>query len=326
MKHVILYTWLVSLSWGLPMITQAQSGRIVGSMPRDGAQNLICTAFISAGYRLPDSTELDIYTLNDTSVRLYALSEPDSLLPAFVSANEAFQTITLEPHVQLDPNTTYIFEVTDSVKDASGTSFKPYRIEFKTGTTQMPKYISMNRKPLPPKPKPGPKFEAPKGYAALASARRVWLSPAEIAAAKAAQEAREAEAAKLAAEAPVPKSDPVDEKASTTDMAREADDSKAAAAEIPPPAPVMPAALAIRVLKTAIEKGQSLPYEIDAPEAIQVQYLIKAQGGTVVKRGAGAMEPGFHERALALGELDAGRYRLSFKIGEEVKHHVFSIR
>ncbi|RMG22527.1 MAG: hypothetical protein D6730_16270 [Bacteroidetes bacterium] len=133
----------------LPLMGQSPS--VKGSFPRDGAENLLRNAFVSARLILPNGVGVDPATLNDSTVRLYPAHQPDSLVAAFITTDERVKNLTLEPVQVLAPNTTYIFELTSAVHDKSGAPFAPYSVKFTTGDKALQKRITLNKPRLMPK-------------------------------------------------------------------------------------------------------------------------------------------------------------------------------
>ncbi|MEM7371695.1 MAG: Ig-like domain-containing protein [Bacteroidota bacterium] len=122
------------------------SPRIVGSMPRDGAEGIIRNAFIAVGLDVgKDGLGLDIETVNEENIKLYPQHDPTSLIKSFVASSQIPLNITVEPLHVLAPNTTYVFEISDSLKDMAGRNFPAFRITFTTSEISQPKFISMKR-------------------------------------------------------------------------------------------------------------------------------------------------------------------------------------
>lgn len=119
---------------------------IFGASPKNGAQNLICNAFISARMDLLDNYQgVDAKSVSEESIRLYPANNPEAAVDIYITVNNGLKNILLEPREVLETNTEYIFEINSKLVDLEGVPFKTYKSRFKTGTVKLPKYISKNK-------------------------------------------------------------------------------------------------------------------------------------------------------------------------------------
>ncbi|HEV7300165.1 MAG TPA: malectin domain-containing carbohydrate-binding protein, partial [Tepidisphaeraceae bacterium] len=106
---------------------------ITATRPGNGASDVVPTSFVAADLMLPTSgAGVDSATLTSAAVRLVRTSD-GALVNAVLNTDAAGGAIVLQPSSQLDPNTSYTFQVTDELKDTSGASFLPYSATFTTG-------------------------------------------------------------------------------------------------------------------------------------------------------------------------------------------------
>lgn len=125
---------------------EATAPYIFGASPKNGAQNLICNAFISARMDLLDSYQgVDAKSVSKESIRLYPANNPEDPVEIYITVNNGLKNILLEPKEVLDINTEYIFEINSKLVDLEGIPFETYKSRFKTGTVKLPKYISKNK-------------------------------------------------------------------------------------------------------------------------------------------------------------------------------------
>ncbi|MEL7341180.1 MAG: hypothetical protein AAGM67_11905, partial [Bacteroidota bacterium] len=74
-----------------------------------------------------------------------------------------------------------------------------------------------------------------------------------------------------------------------------------------------------------IVKSTSLPVHFEMPDDVRIQFIIKNTKGEVVKKGAGELVAGRHEKYLEMKDLKPGRYQILLKAGEIRKKHVFEV-
>lgn len=104
---------------------------VLGVRPVDGATNVGLRVGIGADPDLPNSG-VDIETMSPDTVRLIRVRD-GAQIPADPGTSGGFDTITLQPRGQLEPNTQYRFEVTSGLRDQSGQAFIPFSSTFTTG-------------------------------------------------------------------------------------------------------------------------------------------------------------------------------------------------
>lgn len=105
----------------------------------NGALNVSRNAQVRATVSWPASgRSINAATLLASNVRLYQAST-NSVVAATLATSSDGRSIVLTPSSQLQPSTTYTFEVTSSLRDTSGASFQPYVASFTTAAdTQAP--------------------------------------------------------------------------------------------------------------------------------------------------------------------------------------------
>lgn len=106
---------------------------VTAATPTNNATGQTRQTFVSAEVSLPNTGYgVDENSLNGNTVRLIRMSDR-TVVPANVNTSGGGDVIVLQPTALLDPNTTYVFQVTDGVKDLSGASFRPFSSTFTTG-------------------------------------------------------------------------------------------------------------------------------------------------------------------------------------------------
>ena len=112
---------------------RADSGRMASAdqMP---PMNTYGGATIRANLTLPNDSGVDASTLTSSSVRLYRAGSGAGV-GATLSLSSDGKSIILTPKSALDPNTTFTFEVSSSLKDQAGATFQPYVMSFTTGAS-----------------------------------------------------------------------------------------------------------------------------------------------------------------------------------------------
>ena len=100
--------------------------------PADGATGVLRNSSIVANVFVPGGGIRSATVTNET-VQLLRASDL-SQIPATVNTTAGGDVITLQPSDYLDPNTRYIFKVTNGVEDGSGRQFLPFSSSFTTGT------------------------------------------------------------------------------------------------------------------------------------------------------------------------------------------------
>ena len=89
---------------------------------------------ITANLRLAGGAGLNPNTVIPANVRLYVTATGQSIAGT-VNTSAAGDVLVFQPSENLEPNTTYTFEVSSDVKDSMGNSFIPYAYTFTTGTS-----------------------------------------------------------------------------------------------------------------------------------------------------------------------------------------------
>ncbi|MEM8711994.1 MAG: Ig-like domain-containing protein, partial [Planctomycetota bacterium] len=99
--------------------------------PFDGATDVPLDAFLSTDLYLPRAA-VDASTVSIHSIRLYPASAPGSIIPAVVNTTGGGDALILDPLGDLAPQTDYVFEVTEDVRDLRGVPFVPFTSHFRT--------------------------------------------------------------------------------------------------------------------------------------------------------------------------------------------------
>ena len=116
-------------------VTAAQQASVAVAHPADGDVSVPRDTPISIDFRLPNGG-IDNSTLYVTNPPALLLRASDhTQIPAIVNTSGGGDAIVLQPQAPLDPNTTYTFVLTGSLKDVAGIPFKPFAMTFTTGTT-----------------------------------------------------------------------------------------------------------------------------------------------------------------------------------------------
>lgn len=111
---------------GVPMVT--------GTRPENGETGISRDSFIAADVYLPNSgAGVDSATISAQTVKLYN-KNTGALIAGAINTSGGGDAIVFTPSTILDANTTYVFEITDGVKDTQGNSFLPFKTTFTTGT------------------------------------------------------------------------------------------------------------------------------------------------------------------------------------------------
>ena len=104
--------------------------------PGSSATNVSVGASVIASLDLPNGG-INLTSVSDGSIRLIDTTT-NATVPAKVSVLNEARTLTLDPSGQLEFGTTYRFEVTSGVTDASDTSFGDYNSTFTTVSADTP--------------------------------------------------------------------------------------------------------------------------------------------------------------------------------------------
>ncbi|GIW77838.1 MAG: hypothetical protein KatS3mg104_2901 [Phycisphaerae bacterium] len=111
--------------------TDASRPRVTGTRPADQESNVAPVTGIVAEISIPATgAGVNPRTL-DQGVELLRRSD-SSIIPSHTNTTGSGDAIILKPIHPLDPDTEYVFRVTEQLKDTSGASFHPYRMSFRT--------------------------------------------------------------------------------------------------------------------------------------------------------------------------------------------------
>ncbi len=337
----------------------AQQTKVLGSMPKDGADGLLRNVVISVGLDFADERGgIDPQTLNAQNIRLYPSARPNISIESFVIADENNASLIIEPSQLLAPNTQYTFEIRKGLRDQAGNSFGPYKIKFRTGAKSIPKRISTDR----------PKIVHQTRKVYWQPKRDIFVEPA-IAERSVIKEEKplttENKPVALEGQTEIPKTAENPEKTSVPQNANEenipaqknenpSEESQSVASEptnqderspevetkIEKPAKEEIAEKAVEEAPQEEEitvasihfprnqialKGK-LPVSFRLPDNSPIQYIVKNTRGEVVKKGSGKLFAGKHDKYLSMKDLPAGRYQILIKAGGLRQKHVFEIR
>lgn len=313
------------LAVGQLSFAEESTPRIIGSMPRDGAEGIIRNAFIAVGFEVgDDGLGVDVETMNDSSIKLYPEQNPSSPIKSFFTSSHIPLNITIEPLHVLAPNTRYVVEITDSLKDMAGRPFAPHKITFTTGELSQPKYITMQRR----KPKRIKGFRPKNDPSVLPASRTLYAEPAEeeIAISTPTDATSEEESTKPE-EKIVDKSSPVPTEVKSPPTIEEAPPVASAPIgnkDLAAP-PAKPKEESIDFPKARIKAGDKLPIRFVMLEQKTVKYMIKNPSGKIVKRGVSTLESGPSGKAIDISALAPGRYQIKMKVEEKLVDHIFIV-
>ena len=100
-------------------------------MPKQQAMNVLRDEYIAVDVFLPNGS-IDERSITPDTVKLYRQADNQPL--EFIANSSAMgDVIAVRPKDVLDPNTTYVFEVTSGVRDQIGNGFEPFKTTFTTG-------------------------------------------------------------------------------------------------------------------------------------------------------------------------------------------------
>ena len=129
---------LASCDWFVP--PPAGAPAVNSITPNNSATNVSVGASIIAELSLPNGG-INQTSISDSSVRLVNTST-NAPVPARVMVLNDKETLTLMPSAQLEFSTTYRFELTSGVTDASGATFGDYNSTFTTVSADVPSVVS----------------------------------------------------------------------------------------------------------------------------------------------------------------------------------------
>lgn len=135
---------LIGLAFGLSVVmarfarhelqthqTDASRPRVTGTRPADHESNVAPVTGVVAEISIPRTgAGVNPHTL-ETGVELVRKSD-SAAVPFHANTTGSGDAIILKPIQPLDPDTEYVFRVTDQLKDTSGASFWPYSMSFRT--------------------------------------------------------------------------------------------------------------------------------------------------------------------------------------------------
>jgi hypothetical protein len=138
--------------------------------PGNAEGGVLPNAFVSCEVNLPNpGAGVDATTMNDLSVRLF---KADTMTPvkAKLNTSGAGDAIVLQPVDLLHPNTRYLFEVTDKLRDTGGAAFRPFRMTFQTAAASRTESypVAFAKVEMPDTQVMMPGRDMPSAYTALA--------------------------------------------------------------------------------------------------------------------------------------------------------------
>ena len=306
----------------------AQQPYVRGSMPRNGSENFIRNAFISARFELPEKgIGVDEETVDTSSVRLYPTQQPDQYVDAFIAINSFLRNITLEPKNLLESNTSYTFEITDRLKDQNGNAFKPYKASFTTNDLSLPKHMTTDKpdflvigpkvnKPVATRPLFVAEAEtAPMGINNAAPIKTPLIPSRRVPDPEKNPTPKDTavvspELARTEASAPAPK----------TEVEAESEAKESEKIDVESLTPV------ISFRTETISLNGKVPVGFTFPQEEEVKYIVKDSTGKIVKRGSGKISAGIQTKLISMKDLEPGRYKMSVKVGKLLEDHIFTIQ
>lgn len=132
-----LITWRGAQNFGRRelAVAQAEQSRpgVSFTRPAGSDTGVLPNAFVSCDVTLPTAgAGIDASTMTADAVRLFKVGDLSNPIPARLNTSGAGDAIVLQPIDLLEPDTGYVFEVTDKLKDTAGAAFRPFRMTFKT--------------------------------------------------------------------------------------------------------------------------------------------------------------------------------------------------
>ena len=306
----IILTFLIFIS-----TLQAQQPYVRGSSPRNGTENFIRNAFISARIELPvKKVGVDEKSVDTSSVRLYPTNQPQQLVEAYITINSYLKNITLEPKALLEPNTSYTFEVTDKLKDQEGNAFQPYSATFITNEISLTKHITTDR---PEALVIGPKVAAP------VPTRPIYVAQAEAKAAPQAPIKTPLIPSRRIEEADNHEMPKDTTSQASPQLARTEVTVKPEKKEISNIESLSPA---ISFRTDIVSMNGKIPVGFSFPKNEDVKYIIKDKAGKIVKRGSGKISAGIQTKLISVKDLQVGRYQIAVRVGDLLESHIFTIQ
>ncbi len=133
-KVLLLFSIVIAslISYSIISWSNGKRPGIVSLDPADGSLNIsVYTSISTSILKLPNGS-LDNSTLIPANIYL-AEEGTGTVVEGNLNGSAGGDVITLVPSAPLKLNTTYLFTITDGVKDVTGASFLPYVSEFTTG-------------------------------------------------------------------------------------------------------------------------------------------------------------------------------------------------
>ena len=139
MRRIGILCLLLTLSGCLDIFQPPPSGtpKVNNVTPGSSATNVSVGASVVAQLSLPNGGINPTTVDTNSSVRLINTATGEVVTSTINVLNEA-ERLVLDPSSQLEYSTTYRFEVTSSVSDASGATFTDYSSTFTTVSADMP--------------------------------------------------------------------------------------------------------------------------------------------------------------------------------------------
>ena len=112
--------------------------KVLTSNPHNKQGGVCGDAAITTSLYLPNSG-IAALSLSPDSVYLFSLGKDKktrTYVLGRISTSGGGDTIIFKPSTLLEANTTYVFVVTDKVKDVTGAPMMPYKVQFTTGARQ----------------------------------------------------------------------------------------------------------------------------------------------------------------------------------------------
>lgn len=343
----------------ISLVGFAQRTQVLGSMPKDGAKDLLRNVVISVGLDFADERGgIDPKTLNAQNIRLYPSARPNVSIESFMIADENNASIIIEPSQLLAPNTQYTFEINIGLRDQAGNSFGPYKIKFRTGAKSIPKRISTDRpkivhqtrkvywqpkrdifvesaiaeRSVKKEEKPLANENKPMALENQTEILKTAENPEKESVPQnaneeniaASQNEKKPEETQSVASEPIKEDERSPKEETKIEKPAKGEITEIAVEESPQEEEITVASIHFPRNQIAL-KGK-LPVSFKLPDNSPIQYIVKNTRGEVVKKGSGKLFAGKHDKYLSMKDLPAGRYQILIKAGGLRQKHVFEIR
>ncbi|MEM7656329.1 MAG: hypothetical protein AAF399_09395 [Bacteroidota bacterium] len=278
-----------------------------GSFPADAQTEVLRNAVVTVWFHTSgEKRGIDPWSITEQSVRLYPASLPDSGVEILIQTPPKTPLLVVEPVALLAEHTVYLLEISDSLLDENGQAVQPHRIQFRTNGQALPKYVSLDRPELGPKPTEAIAEADGQRYVHQLALPAAYIPPAEV--------------PEIADESAEPTPLPTEESSASKALADSAIQEPAEA--LPP----LPLAESISFPNLKVKAGENLSLRFHFRQTRKIQYMVQSAGGKTVKRGTTTIPSDWQVKQVPLKGLSPGKYRVSIKVGEEILRQVFQLQ